>query len=125
MRTTPTALFEDGKKFEAISPRADEPLEIAAFCNNATASRRRGFGLKGGGRPLGNHRGGHPGIGGQGRGYSPGTALVPGAGNPFDSDRKMMTVVGGMGSRHRVFTKGAPDIRLGRCTRYQDERGST
>ena len=42
---------------------------------------------------------------------------------PFDSDRKMMTVVGGMGSRHRVFTKGAPDILLGRCTRYQDERG--
>ncbi len=35
---------------------------------------------------------------------------------PFDSERKLMTTVNEINDRLRVFTKGAPDILLDRCT---------
>lgn len=40
---------------------------------------------------------------------------------PFDSERKMMTTIHKNGSKYRVITKGAPDVLLKRCNRYQDE----
>ena len=39
---------------------------------------------------------------------------------PFDSERKMMTTIHKNGSKYRVITKGAPDVLLKRCNRYQD-----
>ena len=39
---------------------------------------------------------------------------------PFDSERKMMTTIHKNGSSYRVITKGAPDVLLKRCNRYQD-----
>jgi len=36
---------------------------------------------------------------------------------PFDSDRKLMTTVHKYGEAYRVYTKGAPDALLERCTR--------
>lgn len=39
---------------------------------------------------------------------------------PFDSERKMMTTIHKNGSKYRVITKGAPDILLKRCNRYQE-----
>lgn len=121
-----SAFFEDGKKFEAISHQGlMSLLEIAAFCNNATASREKGgFGLKERWQTTGEPTEAAIQV------LAAKAGVIPQELRwfrereiPFDSDRKMMTVVGGMGSRHRVFTKGAPDILLGRCTRYQDERG--
>lgn len=35
---------------------------------------------------------------------------------PFDSDRKRMTTINGMGGRTHVFMKGAPEAALGSCT---------
>ena len=40
---------------------------------------------------------------------------------PFDSMRKMMTTVHKAGDRVFQFTKGAPDVVLGRCTKYLKE----
>jgi Ca2+-transporting ATPase len=39
---------------------------------------------------------------------------------PFDSERKMMTVIRRDGRRYAVFVKGAPDVLLGNCTRIED-----
>ncbi len=36
---------------------------------------------------------------------------------PFDSDRKLMSSINEIEEITRVFTKGAPDVLLGRCTR--------
>jgi P-type Ca2+ transporter type 2C len=36
---------------------------------------------------------------------------------PFDSARKMMTVVRSTGGRERAYVKGAPEVLLGRCSR--------
>lgn len=42
---------------------------------------------------------------------------------PFDSERKMMTVVRKEGRRHIAYVKGAPEILLSRCTRVWAEKG--
>lgn len=42
---------------------------------------------------------------------------------PFESLRKMMSVVSKKGNAYFVFTKGAPDQLLKRCSRYFDESG--
>jgi Ca2+-transporting ATPase len=42
---------------------------------------------------------------------------------PFDSLRKMMSVVVKDGDSHRQYTKGANEIVLNLCTRYLDENG--
>ncbi|MBN1979981.1 MAG: cation-translocating P-type ATPase [Chitinivibrionales bacterium] len=42
---------------------------------------------------------------------------------PFDSDRKLMTVICSHANTFRIITKGAPDILVGRCDRIV-ERGS-
>lgn len=36
---------------------------------------------------------------------------------PFDSKRKLMTTIHQIGSKQIAFTKGAPDVILGKCTR--------
>lgn len=38
---------------------------------------------------------------------------------PFDSERKMMTSIHKIGSKYRVITKGAPEVILKRCSRFQ------
>ncbi len=38
---------------------------------------------------------------------------------PFESERKMMTTMHQFGPGYRIITKGAPDILLQRCNRYQ------
>jgi len=38
---------------------------------------------------------------------------------PFESERKMMTTIHRLGPGYRMITKGAPDILLQRCNRYQ------
>ncbi len=41
---------------------------------------------------------------------------------PFDSERKLMTTIHNMGnSKYIVITKGAPDILIGKCTKYQND----
>ena len=40
---------------------------------------------------------------------------------PFDSERKMMTSIHKIGSKYRVITKGAPEVILKRCSRFQVE----
>ena len=42
---------------------------------------------------------------------------------PFDSDRKRMTVVRGMDSHVLAFVKGAPEVLLERCTHILTDRG--
>lgn len=42
---------------------------------------------------------------------------------PFDSDRKMMTVVRRSQGRAVAYVKGAPDVLLGRCDDYVTETG--
>ncbi|GAA4890650.1 cation-translocating P-type ATPase [Tessaracoccus lubricantis] len=42
---------------------------------------------------------------------------------PFDSDRKLMSVLGHREDQHRVFAKGAPDVLLGKCVQEQVGRG--
>ena len=37
---------------------------------------------------------------------------------PFDSERKMMSVTADIGGEKLQFTKGAPDILIGRCDKY-------
>ncbi|MFZ5631779.1 MAG: calcium-translocating P-type ATPase, SERCA-type [Bacillota bacterium] len=44
---------------------------------------------------------------------------------PFDSDRKMMTTFHRRGEAVRSFTKGAPDVLLGRCTEIMTGQGTT
>lgn len=39
---------------------------------------------------------------------------------PFDSDRKLMTTINTDGEKKYVFTKGAPEILLKRCSFYHD-----
>ncbi len=41
---------------------------------------------------------------------------------PFDSDRKLMTVIHLIEGRHVVIVKGAPDILIGRCTEGHKEK---
>lgn len=36
---------------------------------------------------------------------------------PFDSDRKLMTIVNEYNGEYSIITKGAPDVLLGKCTR--------
>ncbi|MDD5096208.1 MAG: cation-translocating P-type ATPase [Candidatus ainarchaeum sp.] len=43
---------------------------------------------------------------------------------PFDSDRKMMTVVRSSGRKHIAYAKGAPEVVLGKCARIWAEGGS-
>jgi len=38
---------------------------------------------------------------------------------PFSSERKMMSTVHEIAGRRRILVKGAPDVLLGRCSRYQ------
>ena len=38
---------------------------------------------------------------------------------PFESERKMMTTIHKLGPGYRIITKGAPDVLLTRCNRYQ------
>lgn len=124
--TADSAFFEEGKKFDPAAHQGlTSLLEIAAFCNNATAARGKGgFGQKEQWQTTGEPTEAAIQV------LAAKAGVIPQELRwfrereiPFDSDRKMMTVVGGMGSQHRVFSKGAPDILLGRCTRYQDERG--
>jgi Ca2+-transporting ATPase len=42
---------------------------------------------------------------------------------PFDSDRKMMSTVAQSGNRYTVYTKGALDSVLPRCTRIRTQEG--
>ena len=42
---------------------------------------------------------------------------------PFDSERKMMTMVRRSGGRPVAYVKGAPDILLGRCDSYMTSAG--
>ncbi len=42
---------------------------------------------------------------------------------PFDSSRKLMTTVHADGDAYVQYTKGAPDVLLSRCDRYEDETG--
>ncbi len=42
---------------------------------------------------------------------------------PFDSSRKLMTTVHADGDAYLQYTKGAPDVLLSRCDRYEDESG--
>jgi Ca2+-transporting ATPase len=42
---------------------------------------------------------------------------------PFDSERKLMTVVRQSREEVVAYTKGAPDLLLLRCTRYEDNSG--
>ncbi|MCL6477006.1 MAG: calcium-translocating P-type ATPase, SERCA-type [Peptococcaceae bacterium] len=44
---------------------------------------------------------------------------------PFDSDRKMMTTFHRAGEAVRSYTKGAPDVLLGRCTEIMTRQGTT
>ena len=37
---------------------------------------------------------------------------------PFDSERKMMTTIHKMNGKYRIITKGAPDVLLSKCTKY-------
>ena len=37
---------------------------------------------------------------------------------PFDSERKMMTTIHKVGGKYRIITKGAPDVLLSNCTKY-------
>ena len=37
---------------------------------------------------------------------------------PFDSERKMMTTIHKAGGKYRIITKGAPDVLLSNCTKY-------
>ena len=37
---------------------------------------------------------------------------------PFDSERKMMTTIHKAGRKYRIITKGAPDVLLSKCTKY-------
>mgnify|MGYP004568507181 FL=1 len=37
---------------------------------------------------------------------------------PFDSERKMMTTIHKAGGKYRIITKGAPDVLLSKCTKY-------
>ena len=37
---------------------------------------------------------------------------------PFDSERKMMTTIHKVGGKYRIITKGAPDVLLSKCTKY-------
>ena len=39
---------------------------------------------------------------------------------PFDSNRKMMTTIHKTNIGYRVITKGAPDIIIGKCSKYKD-----
>ncbi|PWM45946.1 MAG: calcium-translocating P-type ATPase, PMCA-type [Clostridiales bacterium] len=43
---------------------------------------------------------------------------------PFDSGRKMMSTVHEKDGKYIQFTKGAPDVLLGLCTKYIDEKGA-
>jgi Ca2+-transporting ATPase len=43
---------------------------------------------------------------------------------PFDSDRKLMSIVIPSTNTSKVFTKGAPDIILNQCSSFYDEAGS-
>ncbi|MBQ5362587.1 MAG: cation-translocating P-type ATPase [Clostridia bacterium] len=46
-------------------------------------------------------------------------AYAPRSGEaPFDSGRKMMTTVHVMNGNHIQYTKGAPDVVIGKCTHY-------
>lgn len=40
---------------------------------------------------------------------------------PFESERKMMTTIHKIGDHYRIITKGAPDILLKRCTKYEEK----
>ncbi|CAE6757697.1 MAG: cation-translocating P-type ATPase [Nitrospira sp.] len=42
---------------------------------------------------------------------------------PFDSDRKMMTMVRRLGERAVAYVKGAPDVLLGSCDEYVTKTG--
>lgn len=42
---------------------------------------------------------------------------------PFDSQRKIMTVIRSHGGQHIVFVKGAPDVLLQLCTGIQEKEG--
>lgn len=42
---------------------------------------------------------------------------------PFDSDRKLMSTAYMIGSSYTMFTKGAPDVLLGRLTKIMSEDG--
>ncbi len=39
---------------------------------------------------------------------------------PFDSGRKMMSTIHDLGSKFVQYTKGGPDVVLGRCTKYYE-----
>ena len=39
---------------------------------------------------------------------------------PFDSTRKMMTTIHKNNMEYRIITKGAPDVIIGKCTKYKD-----
>jgi len=39
---------------------------------------------------------------------------------PFDSERKMMTTIHKIGNKYRIITKGAPDVLIKRCTKYEN-----
>lgn len=39
---------------------------------------------------------------------------------PFDSSRKLMSTIHKIGNRYRIITKGAPDVLIDRCTKYNN-----
>lgn len=40
---------------------------------------------------------------------------------PFESERKMMTTIHKIRNHYRIITKGAPDILLKKCTKYEEK----
>jgi Ca2+-transporting ATPase len=98
-------------------------LEIGAVCNNAVLNGRSGDGMQGSGDPtevalL---------IAAAKQGITPESlerAYKRIHEIPFDSDRKCMSVVcTGRGSENLVFTKGAPDIIINKCSRIETPEG--
>lgn len=43
---------------------------------------------------------------------------------PFDSDRKLMSTLHNIDGKYTMFTKGAPDVLLKRCSYYLDAEGT-
>jgi len=116
-----------GGRFAGVqgSPVLRRLLEVAVVCNNARQPpARRGPLQKGAAELQGDptelallEAGRSFGLGREGLGWS-----VCGE-EPFDSARKMMSVTARQGGQLLLFTKGAPDCLLERCTHVLTAQG--
>jgi Ca2+-transporting ATPase len=106
-------------------PETDEGLQLAmrigALCNGAWLERKKAWGVVG--DPT---EGALLVLAAKGGMWKEGLE----EGNPvmfefpFDSDRKMMTVVRGGGTKHMAYVKGAPEVVLGKCATVWAKGGS-